>query len=73
MTIYKIYLLNDNFINFAGHDIVASFIVNKPVTVLKDNISQLAGEIFDEIEAPSTKVHLPLDSFFSRPILIFAY
>lgn len=64
MTIYKIYLLNDNFINSAGHDIVASFIVHKPVTVLEDYKLRLAREIFDEIEAPSTTtVHLSLSSF----------
>lgn len=55
-TTYKINVHNDNFINFAGHDIVASFIVNKSVSVLEDNILQLTEEIFDEIEAPSTKV-----------------
>lgn len=49
---------NDIFITFAGHDIVASFIVNKSVDVLEDNILQLTDEIFDEIEAPSTKVPL---------------
>lgn len=55
---YKVYMHNDNFINFAGHDIVASFVVNKSVGVLEDNILQLTDEIFDEIEAPSTKVPL---------------
>lgn len=57
-TIYKIYSLNDIFINFADHDIVASFIVNQSATVLEDNILQLTDEIFDEIGAPSTKVPL---------------
>lgn len=64
MTIYKGYLLNDNFNNFAGHDIVASFIVNKSVPVLEDNKLQLEADIFDEIEAPAaTQVHLSLNSF----------
>ncbi|RDX63918.1 hypothetical protein CR513_57587, partial [Mucuna pruriens] len=39
-----------------GHDIVASFIVNKSVSLLEDNKLQLANEIFDEIDAPSSKV-----------------
>ncbi|XP_061369947.1 uncharacterized protein LOC133312715 [Gastrolobium bilobum] len=49
---------------FKDHDIVASFIVNKPVSLLEDNILQLTDEIFDEIEVPSTKVVvLSLDPF----------
>jgi len=64
MTIYKVYLLNDNFNNFAGHDIVASFFVYKSVPVLEDNKLQLEADIFDEIEAPAaTQVHLSLNSF----------
>jgi hypothetical protein len=72
MKICKTYLHNDNFINFAGYDIVASFIVHKPVTVLEDNKFQLEAEILEEIEAPS-KVHLSFNSFLSCPILIFAH
>ncbi|KAK7377995.1 hypothetical protein VNO80_03431 [Phaseolus coccineus] len=41
---------------FKDHDIVASFIVNKSVSLLEDNKFQLADEIFDEIDAPSSKV-----------------
>ncbi|KAF7819167.1 inactive histone-lysine N-methyltransferase 2E-like isoform X2 [Senna tora] len=41
---------------YKGHDIVASFIVKKPVSVLQDNILQLADDIFGEIFVPSTKV-----------------
>ncbi|XP_019437486.1 PREDICTED: voltage-dependent T-type calcium channel subunit alpha-1G-like isoform X2 [Lupinus angustifolius] len=41
---------------YKDHDIVASFIINKSVALLEDNAPQLAYEIFDEIEAPSTKV-----------------
>ncbi|KAK7336393.1 hypothetical protein VNO77_16933 [Canavalia gladiata] len=41
---------------YKGHDIVASFIVNKSASLLEDNKLQLADEIYDEIEAPSTKV-----------------
>lgn len=43
---------------FADHDIVASFIVNKSVSLLEDYKFQLADEIFDEIDAPSSKVPL---------------
>ncbi|CAJ1888098.1 unnamed protein product [Sphenostylis stenocarpa] len=38
------------------HDIVASFIVNKSVSLLENNKFQLADQIFDEIDAPSSKV-----------------
>ncbi|OIW03225.1 hypothetical protein TanjilG_13019 [Lupinus angustifolius] len=41
---------------YNGHDIVASFIVNKSVSLLEDNKLQLTKEIYDEIEAPFTKV-----------------
>ncbi|BAT85073.1 uncharacterized protein HKW66_Vig0047450 [Vigna angularis] len=41
---------------FKDHDIVASFIVNKSVSLLEDYKFQLADEIFDEIDAPSSKV-----------------
>ncbi|KAG4912851.1 hypothetical protein AAZX31_19G112800 [Glycine max] len=41
---------------FKGHDIVASFIVNKSASLLEDNKFQLTNEIFDEIDAPSSKV-----------------
>lgn len=38
------------------HDMVASFMLKKPVSLLQDNILQLEGDIFDEIEAPTIKV-----------------
>ncbi|XP_060668584.1 uncharacterized protein LOC107431517 isoform X1 [Ziziphus jujuba] len=41
---------------FKDHSIVASFNVLKPVSLLEDNISQLADDIFDEIGLPSTRV-----------------
>ncbi|CAL0322891.1 unnamed protein product [Lupinus luteus] len=41
---------------YKGHDIVASFIVNKSVSLLEDNSLRLTKEISDEIEAPFTKV-----------------
>ncbi|KAI4348565.1 hypothetical protein L6164_009274 [Bauhinia variegata] len=41
---------------YKGHDIVASFILNKPVSLLQDNILQLEDDIFEEIPVPSTKV-----------------
>ncbi|MCI14851.1 hypothetical protein A2U01_0035983, partial [Trifolium medium] len=42
------------------YDIVASFIVNKSVTVLEDNKFQLEAEILEEIEAPKVTI-LSLD------------
>lgn len=48
---------------FAGHGIVASFIVNKSVSLLEDNKLQLVDEIFDEIDAPSSKVPLLIVPF----------
>jgi len=60
---------------FADHDIVASFIVNKSVSLLEDNKIQLADEIFDEIDAPSSKVPLfifPSISFINVYILILS-
>ncbi|CAJ1916829.1 unnamed protein product, partial [Sphenostylis stenocarpa] len=44
------------FFVLGNHDIVASFIVNKSVSLLEDNKFQLADQIFDEIDAPSSKV-----------------
>ncbi|GAB4843977.1 hypothetical protein Ancab_013941 [Ancistrocladus abbreviatus] len=41
---------------YPGHDIVASFKLEKPISVLEDNIAQLEADILDEIEVPSTKV-----------------
>ncbi|XP_027349595.1 inactive histone-lysine N-methyltransferase 2E-like isoform X2 [Abrus precatorius] len=42
--------------DYNGHDIVASFNLNKSVSLLKENSFQLADEIFDEIDVLSTKV-----------------
>ncbi|KAF7803969.1 inactive histone-lysine N-methyltransferase 2E-like isoform X2 [Senna tora] len=50
---------------YKGHNIVASFIVRKPVSLLQGNISQLADDIFEELGGVlSTKVViLSLDPF----------
>lgn len=50
---------------FADHDIVASFVVGKPVSLLQDNILQLEQDIFEEIGVPFTEVGLLLISFFA--------
>lgn len=39
---------------FRGHDIVASFKLEKPVSLLEDNILQLEDDIFDEIGGVAT-------------------
>lgn len=44
------------FCGFPGHDIVASFMLEKPVMFVNDNILQLADDIFDEISVSHTKV-----------------
>ncbi|XP_009625826.1 uncharacterized protein [Nicotiana tomentosiformis] len=41
-----------------GHDIVASFMLEKPVPFVKDHIVQLADDIFDEISVSNTKVEI---------------
>lgn len=41
---------------FKDHEIVASFIIEKPVALLDNNILQLENDIFDEIGFPTTKV-----------------
>lgn len=43
-------------LGFPGHDIVASFMLEKPVSFVNDNILQLADDIFDEISVSHTKV-----------------
>lgn len=43
---------------FGDHDIVASFMLDKPVSLLEDNILQLGKDIFDEIGVPTTKVEI---------------
>ena len=52
------------------HDIVASFKLNKTVSLLEDNILQLADDIFSVIPYPSTKV-LALSVVFLVTYLIF--
>ncbi|XP_004249109.1 vacuolar protein-sorting protein bro1-like isoform X1 [Solanum lycopersicum] len=50
------YLDLDN--KYKGHDIVASFMLEKPVMFVNDNILQLADDIFDEISVSHTKVEI---------------
>ncbi|GAB2267086.1 hypothetical protein Dimus_002069 [Dionaea muscipula] len=41
---------------FRGHEIVASFKLQKPISLLQDNTEQLKADILDEIEVPDAKV-----------------
>ncbi|GKV32701.1 hypothetical protein SLEP1_g41288 [Rubroshorea leprosula] len=41
---------------FKGHDIVASFNLHQPISLLEDNILQLGNDILDEIDSPSIKI-----------------
>ncbi|KAL8254573.1 hypothetical protein R6Q59_032794 [Mikania micrantha] len=41
---------------YKGHDIVATFMVGKPLSSLQDDLPQLEGDIFDELRVPTTKV-----------------
>ncbi|KAK6778861.1 hypothetical protein RDI58_025579 [Solanum bulbocastanum] len=43
---------------FRGHDIVASFMLEKPVSLMEDYIVQLEDDIFDEISVSNTKVEI---------------
>ncbi|KAL6997810.1 hypothetical protein U1Q18_007935 [Sarracenia purpurea var. burkii] len=43
---------------FRDYDMVASFMLQKPVSLLEDNILRLEDDIFDEIEAPTIKVEI---------------
>ncbi|KAJ8570303.1 hypothetical protein K7X08_037275 [Anisodus acutangulus] len=43
---------------YKGHDIVASFMLEKPVSFVRDNILQLADDIFDELSVSNTKVDI---------------
>ena len=63
----------NNMFTFSGHDIVARFFLKKPVSLLEDNILQLADDIFEEIGLPSTKVPLSLVSFSELIISNIAY
>ncbi|XP_076955325.1 uncharacterized protein LOC143630124 [Bidens hawaiensis] len=42
--------------HYKGHDIVATFMVQKPLSLLQDDLPQLGGDIFDELRVPTTKV-----------------
>ena len=52
-----------------GYDMVASFMLEKPISLLEGNILRLEGDIFDEIEAPTIKVSSVL---FSSCIFCFS-
>ncbi|XP_071720979.1 uncharacterized protein [Rutidosis leptorrhynchoides] len=41
---------------YKGHDIVATFMIQKPLSSLQDDLPRLGGDIFDEIRVPTTKV-----------------
>ncbi|KAI3694465.1 hypothetical protein L1987_77430 [Smallanthus sonchifolius] len=41
---------------YKGHDIVATFMVQKPLSLLQDDLPQLGSDIFDELRFPTTKV-----------------
>ncbi|XP_023543451.1 uncharacterized protein LOC111803332 [Cucurbita pepo subsp. pepo] len=48
---------------YRGHDILATFNVERPVSLLRDNVEQLQTDIFEEFPIPSIKVDvLYLDS-----------
>lgn len=53
------------------HDMVASFMLKKPVSLLQDNILRLEGDIFDEIEAPTIKVSAVPYYFFNFDSRVF--
>ncbi|XP_038882638.1 uncharacterized protein LOC120073837 [Benincasa hispida] len=44
--------------SYRGHDIVATFNVERPVSLLEDNIEQLRTDIFEEFNIPSIKVDI---------------
>ncbi|KAL8037077.1 hypothetical protein ABFS82_11G016400 [Erythranthe guttata] len=45
-------------LDYAGHDIVASFTLKKPASFLKDYILTLEDDIFDEMSYSSTKIEI---------------
>ncbi|GFP83795.1 hypothetical protein PHJA_000523000 [Phtheirospermum japonicum] len=45
-------------LDYAGHDVVACFMLKKPASFLKDHILQLEDDILDEISFSSTKVEI---------------
>ncbi|GMH29433.1 hypothetical protein Nepgr_031276 [Nepenthes gracilis] len=55
---FKIGDLSDSDLDprYRGHDIVASFKLDKPMSSLEDNMEQLEADILDEIEVPNAKV-----------------
>ncbi|KAJ7972057.1 Hydroxyproline-rich glycoprotein family protein [Quillaja saponaria] len=54
---------------YKDHDIVASFIVRKPVSLVEDNILQLADDIFEEVAVRYTKVVILSLESISEPNL----
>ncbi|KAJ0590945.1 hypothetical protein HanIR_Chr04g0203051 [Helianthus annuus] len=42
--------------HYKGHDIVATFMIQKPLSLLQDDFQRLEGDIFDEIRVPTIKV-----------------
>ncbi|KAG7027437.1 hypothetical protein SDJN02_11450 [Cucurbita argyrosperma subsp. argyrosperma] len=44
--------------SYRGHDIVATFVVERPVSLLQDNIERLRTDIFEEFPIPSIKVDI---------------
>ncbi|XP_057785829.1 uncharacterized protein LOC131003319 isoform X2 [Salvia miltiorrhiza] len=45
-------------LDYAGYDIVASFMLSKPASFLQDHVLRLEGDIFDEMSFPSVKVEI---------------
>ncbi|KAK4272409.1 hypothetical protein QN277_020973 [Acacia crassicarpa] len=61
---------------YKDHDIVATFVVGKPVSLLQDNILQLEQDIFEETGVPFTKVViLSLDPYPGTNVtkVVFAF
>lgn len=55
-SLFQLLLLTCSIFMYSDHDIVASFLVKKPVFLLEDNKLKLQGDIFDEMRVPNTKV-----------------
>ncbi|KAI3772710.1 hypothetical protein L6452_03903 [Arctium lappa] len=53
--------------HYKGHDIVATFMVQKPLSLLEDDFPRLGGDIFDEIRVPTTKVVIITAESIARP------
>ncbi|XP_051151166.1 uncharacterized protein LOC127265418 isoform X2 [Andrographis paniculata] len=55
-------------LDYAGRDIVASFMLRQPASTLEDRILQLEGDIFDEMSFSTVKVEIiSLESASVRP------